>query len=109
MSKLEAVRRYLDGWIVRDADAIIASLTEDGTYEDPDTGGPITGNENRTDVTGLWSAFPDLTFEIESLAETGSDTAAAQWVMIGTNAGSMAGLPPQERCADWQPRTAPLP
>ena len=53
MSNLEAVRRYLDGWIVRDADAIIASLTEDGTYEDPGTGGPITGNENRTYVTGL--------------------------------------------------------
>ena len=41
--------------------------------------------------------FPDLTFEIESLAETGSDTAAAQWVMLGTNAGSMAGLPPTGR------------
>ena len=97
MSNLEAVRRYLDGWIVRDADAIIASLTDDGTYEDPGTGGPITGDEIRAYVAGLWSAFPDLTFEIESLAETGSDTAAAQWVMLGTNAGSMAGLPPTGR------------
>ena len=58
MSNLEAVRRYLDGWIVRDADAIIASLTDDGTYEDPGTGGPITGDEIRAYVAGLWSAFP---------------------------------------------------
>ena len=97
MSNLEAVRRYLDGWIVPDANAIIASLTDDGSYEDPGTGGPIAGDDIRTYVAGLWSAFPDLTFEIESFAETGSDTAAAQWVMLGTNTGSMAGLPPTGR------------
>jgi steroid delta-isomerase-like uncharacterized protein len=94
MSNVEAVQRYLDGWIVRDADAILASLTEDGTYEDPGTGGPIAGEALRGYMDGLWSAFPDLTFEIESLAETGPDTAAGQWVMLGTNTGSMMGLPP---------------
>jgi steroid delta-isomerase-like uncharacterized protein len=94
MSNLDWVRRYLDGWITRDADAILASLTEDGTYEDPGTAGPISGEALRDYVTGLWSAFPDLTFEVESLVETGRDTAAAQWVMLGTNTGSMSGLPP---------------
>jgi len=97
MSNLDAVRRYLDAWSTRDADAILSSLTKDGTYEDPGTGGPILGEALRAYVTGLWSAFPDLTFEIESLAETGSDTAAAQWVMLGTNTGSMMGLPPTSK------------
>ena len=94
MSNLEAVQRYLGAWIVRDADAILASLTDDGTYEDPGTGGPIAGESLRGYVAGLWSAFPDLTFEIESLVETGPATAAAQWIMLGTNTGSMMGLPP---------------
>jgi steroid delta-isomerase-like uncharacterized protein len=97
MSNLEAVQHYLDAWIARDADGILRSLTTQGTYEDPGTGGPIAGEDLRGYVTGLWSAFPDLTFEIESLAETGPDTAAAQWVMLGTNTGSMAGLPPTGR------------
>ena len=94
MSNLHAVQRYLDAWITRDADAILSSLTEDGTYEDPGTGGPIVGEALREYVTGLWSAFPDLTFEIEYLAETGPDTATVQWTMLGTNSGSMLGLPP---------------
>ena len=89
MSNLEAVQRYLDAWITRDADGILASLTDDGTYEDPGTGGPIAGESLRGYVAGLWSAFPDLTFEIEVLRR-----AAAQWVMRGTNTGSMAALPP---------------
>ena len=79
MSNLDAVERYLKGWITRDADAISSSLTKDGTYEDPGTGGPIMGEALCDYVTGLWSAFPDLTFEIESLVETGPDTAPIGW------------------------------
>jgi steroid delta-isomerase-like uncharacterized protein len=97
MADLEAVRAYLQGWVDRDMAAIHASLTDDGTYEDPSTGGPIAGEALTGYVTGLWAAFPDLTFEVESLAATGPDTAAAQWAMIGTNTGSMRGLPPTGR------------
>ena len=43
MSNLEAVQRYLGGWNMRDAGAIFASLTDDGTYEDPGSGGPHFG------------------------------------------------------------------
>ena len=94
MDNLDAVRRYLQGWIDRDADGILASLNDGGTYEDPSTGGPISGEAIRNYVKGLWSAFPDFTFEEQSLGETGPDTAAAQWLMKGTNTGSMMGLPP---------------
>ena len=94
MGNLDAVRRYMQAWIDRDADGILASLNDGGTYQDPATGGPIAGEAIRAYVTPLWQAFPDLTFEEESLAETGPDTAAAQWLMKGTNTGSMMGLPP---------------
>jgi hypothetical protein len=43
MADLEAVRAYQQGWVDRDMAAIHASLTDDGTYEDPSTGGPIAG------------------------------------------------------------------
>jgi len=94
MPVLDSIQRYFDGWNTRNADAILNSLTEGGTYEDPSTGQPLSGAALRGYVEGLWAAFPDLKFEITSKGETAPDKAAAEWKMIGTNAGSMNGLPP---------------
>jgi steroid delta-isomerase-like uncharacterized protein len=97
MDDLRTVDAYLRGWSSRDADAILATLAAGATYEDPSTGGPIGGVALRAYMAGLWAAFPDLAFEVVSLAATGPGRAAAQWVMTGTNTGSMMGLPPTGR------------
>ncbi len=94
MSNADVVRAYFHAWRARDADAILATFNDGGRYEDPGTGGPISGPALRGYVTGLWAAFPDLDFEEESLGEIAPDRMAAQWVMTGTNSGSMGGLPP---------------
>jgi steroid delta-isomerase-like uncharacterized protein len=94
MSHLDAVNRYLDGWIAQDADAVLSTLTPDGTYEDPSSHGALSGEAFRGYMKALWAAFPDLTFETQSVGEMGPDLVAAQWVMTGTNHGSMMGLPP---------------
>jgi steroid delta-isomerase-like uncharacterized protein len=94
MGNVELVRRYVQAWVDRDADAILASFGEGGTYEDPATGGPISAEALRAYVEGLWSAFPDLTFDEESLGEIAPDLVASQWVMRGTNYGGFGGLPP---------------
>jgi steroid delta-isomerase-like uncharacterized protein len=94
MTHIEVVSRYLDSWTARDADAVIATLNADGTYEDPSSGGPLSGEAFKGYMKGLWSVFPDLTFETQSVGEMGPDLVAAQWVMKGTNQGSMMGLPP---------------
>ncbi|MET0164957.1 MAG: ester cyclase, partial [Vicinamibacterales bacterium] len=94
MDNIASVRRYFKAWIDRDADAILASLVDGGTYQDPSTIVPISGETLRAYVNGLWQAFPDLTFEEESIGETGPNRVAAQWSMRGTNTGSMMGLPP---------------
>ena len=94
MDNIASVRRYFKAWIDHDADAILASLVDGGTYQDPSTVVPISGEALRTYVNGLWLAFPDLTFEEESIGETGPNRVAAQWLMRGTNTGSMMGLPP---------------
>lgn len=94
MTALDAARRYLDAWNARDADAVVASLAPDGTYQDPTTGGPISGAALKANVEGLCAAFPDLAFEVVSKAETGDGRVAAEWIMRGTNTGSLRGLPP---------------
>ncbi|MET0598503.1 MAG: ester cyclase [Mesorhizobium sp.] len=94
MDNIASVRRYFAAWTDRDADAILASLIEGGTYQDPSTVAPISGDAIRDYVDRLWSAFPDLTFQEESIGETGPNRVAAQWLMRGTNTGSIMGLPP---------------
>src|SRR5262245_23501261 len=94
MSALETAKRYFDAWNRRSPTEIIAAIKVDGTYEDPMTGGPLTGDSIGRYAGGLFEAFPDLSFEILSAAETGPTTVAAQWIMRGTNTGSMQGAPP---------------
>jgi steroid delta-isomerase-like uncharacterized protein len=100
MNTLAVAQRYFDAWIHRDADGIIDIFTDDGTYSDP-TAGQGLGKEATADYArALWDAFPDLTFEVISKAQTGSTTVAAQWVMRGTNTGSLQGLPPTGRSVE---------
>lgn len=94
MTNLDLVLAYMAAWNAHDAEAVLAALGPDGTYEDPSSGGPIKGEAFRSHAGALWEAFPDLGFEIVSEAETGPSSAAAQWVMRGTNTGSMRGMPP---------------
>ena len=97
MDNVTQVGRYFQAWTDRDADAILATFGEGGTYQDPGTGGPISGGAFRAHAGGLWSAFPDLAFTEEGIAEVRPDRVSSPWVMTGTNAGSFAGLPPTGR------------
>ena len=90
---MEALDRYFDAWNSHDSAAVVAALTDGGTYEDPTTGGPLTGDALAASVDSVYRAFPDVRFEIVSVAATGDDSAAAQWRMIGTNTGSLPGGP----------------
>ena len=100
MNALAVAQRYFDAWIHRDADGIIAVFTEDGTYSDPTAGQGLRRGATADYARGLWDAFPDLTFEIISKAQTGPESIAAQWVMRGTNTGSLQGLPPTGRSVE---------
>jgi steroid delta-isomerase-like uncharacterized protein len=97
MNALDIAQRYFDAWNRRDAPGIVAMFAEGGTYTDPTSGGTLTGNAIGEYASQLWAGFPDLSFELASVAQTGSDIVAAQWIMRGTNTGSFAGLPPTGR------------
>jgi steroid delta-isomerase-like uncharacterized protein len=88
MSMTEALDRYFDAWNARDGAAVVAALTEGGTYEDPTTGGPLSGDALAANVDGLAVGFPDLHFDIVSCDPTSDTSTAAQWRMTGTNTGA---------------------
>jgi steroid delta-isomerase-like uncharacterized protein len=92
MTCLDTARRYLDAWNAHDKDAIVRTFAADGTYGDPTTA-DISGDAIGAYATRLWSAFPDLSFDIGSVAEAGAGRVVAEWVMRGTNTGALQGLP----------------
>lgn len=94
MNSLEIANRYFDAWNLRDASAVLDTFAEGGTYSDPTTGGPLSGDALIAYIQGLVSAFPDLSFEITTVGFIAPDVVAAQWIMRGTNFGSINGLPP---------------
>ena len=93
MNPLDIARTYFAAWNQRDPAAIVATFAEDGTYRDP-TVPALTGSALARYTSGLFAAFPDLSFGIVSAAQTGDNIVAAQWMMRGTNTGPMAGGPP---------------
>lgn len=94
MNSLELANAYFDAWNAHDAQAIRAVINESGSYEDPATKAPLVGEAIGKYAQSLWEAFPDLSFELRSIAETGPGKIIAEWTMRGTNAGSFSGLPP---------------
>jgi len=96
MTNLEIARRYLDAWNAHDADAIARTFVAGGTYCDPTTP-ELSGDAIGAYAKGLWSAFPDLSFDVSSIAETGDHRVVAEWTMKGTNTEAFLGLPPTGR------------
>jgi steroid delta-isomerase-like uncharacterized protein len=102
-NSLQAFQAYADAWNRHDADGIVATFAEGGTYCDPATPGPLTGAAIGEYASGLWSAFPDLSFEMVRFMEGDGGAGysiSAEWVMRGTNTGSMMGLPPTGRAIE---------
>lgn len=97
MEPLEIAAHYFDAWNRRDPEAIASCFAAGGTYTDPgvpDGLGPAATAEY---ARGLFSAFPDLSFEVEWEGACDRETVAARWVMTGTNDGPFQGLPPSGR------------
>jgi steroid delta-isomerase-like uncharacterized protein len=94
---IDVARAYFDAWNRRDPAAIVALFAEGGTYHDPSLPQPLAGPAIAGYAGGLFAAFPDLTFETPSIVAGGDGLVAAQWLMRGTNAGPLLGLPPTGR------------
>ena len=91
MSLTDALDRYFAGWNDHDPTAVVAALVEKGTFEDPTTPAPRSGHALAEYVAELVVGFPDVRFDLISVAASGKTTAAVQWVMHGTNTGPGPG------------------
>ena len=98
MNAIEVVKRYFDAWNRHDADAIVAAFAEGGTYHNPDVAQALTGEAIARFANSVFTAFPDVSFEIVSIGDTGGGLVATQWLGRGTNTGPLAdGRPPTGR------------
>ena len=97
MNAGEMARAYIEARNAHDTDRINATFADGGSYSDPNVPDGISGPALAGYVNGLVSAFPDLEFQIGKLLEAGPDTAIVEWIMKGTNSGSLMGLPPTGR------------
>ncbi|MGO9944917.1 MAG: hypothetical protein ACLPIC_19445 [Rhodoblastus sp.] len=64
MGNIEQTRRYFKAWSDRDADAVLATFIEGGTYQDCMTGGPVAGDAMEAMAAikeeGIASFFEDV-------------------------------------------------
>lgn len=88
------VADYVEAWNAHDADAIVATFAAGGTYTDPTVPDGLTGDAIGAYAADLWTAFPDLSFDIERLTPTDDGCVLAQWTMHGTHEGPLEDLPP---------------
>jgi steroid delta-isomerase-like uncharacterized protein len=90
MNAIAAVKRYVDAWNRHDADAIVGLFAEGGTYSNPMAGQGLTGQAIASFAKGLFTVYPDASFEIVSIGDTGEGLVAWQWLARGTNSGPLA-------------------
>ncbi len=96
MTNTEIAKQYLDAWNTHNSEAIIKTFAAGGTYSDP-SAGEISGDAIGAYAKRLWSSFPDLSFEIISISEAGSERVVAEWQMKGANTEAFYGLPATNR------------
>lgn len=96
----EAITALFDrraaAWAARDAHALAALHTENGSVASP-TGGVLEGREEIERISRLWfSAFPDLVFQVEDLVIDGNRVVEIAHV-TGTHSGEFFGVAPTGR------------
>jgi steroid delta-isomerase-like uncharacterized protein len=100
------IDRYNDAWNAHDVERIVSMHTEDSVFENHTTGDVNVGKDAiRAAITGIFSVFPDLTFEgrRQYIRE---DLVVQEWTARGTHQGTMrrSGMevPPTSRRVEYR-------
>jgi steroid delta-isomerase-like uncharacterized protein len=92
--KVAAVtRRYIDAFGARDVPACLKCFAPDGTYSDPNTPSPLSGDAIAEQFREVFAAFPDATTATVALYPITDELTAWRWIIRGTHAGPLRGLP----------------
>ena len=100
MNALEVVQRYLAAWSVGDPAKLLPMFAEEGTHEDPTSGGPVGGEALARHVGGLRALFPDLSFAIVGTPRVSDAGGAVEWIMRGASALPVMSGAPTERAVE---------
>jgi len=86
------IEAYFAAWDAHDPQAVVALFADGGSYEDPVTGSPLTGDAIGEYAKGLFAAFPDLKLELISQAPTSTGQIAVPWLLFGTHQGPLGEM-----------------
>ena len=102
MNALEVTQRQLDAWNGHDAEALVALYAEGATYHSPCFSYPRKWQAIADFVKSVFTAYPDLRFEMISNGDTGGGLVASQLVLHATHTGRfMDGTPPTGRTVSY--------
>jgi steroid delta-isomerase-like uncharacterized protein len=89
MNAIEVVQRANKAYNAHDADALAVMYADGATYGNPRAGQGLTGKAITNYAKAVWSAYPDALVELITVGDTGGGLVAAQWVLRGTNTGTL--------------------
>lgn len=89
----QVVHDYVDAFARADVDGCARAFAADGTYSDPGTGGPLSGQALKDHFAAFFGGFPDATCETVSLDPVTEHLSAWRWILRGTNTSSYRGAP----------------
>jgi len=101
MRTFDAVQTYFDAWNAHNPDAILKSLASQGGYSDPCGGENLSGEGLKNYCAALFTAFPDIRFEITSTTHDGGNRFTVEWLGKGTHKGPLLGSPATGRTFKW--------
>jgi steroid delta-isomerase-like uncharacterized protein len=94
MNSIEVARNHFNSWNRHDADAIVGAFVEGGTYNNPNFDQPLTGVAIGDFAKSVFTGFPDVSLEVSSIGDIGGGLVAVEWVLRGTNTGTLGGGTP---------------
>ena len=93
----QIVSTYIDAFCRQDLDTCLATFAPDGTYSDPVTAQPLSGQALKDYFGRVFAGFTDATIETVAAHAITEDLVVWRWVIRGTNTGSNPGSPPTGR------------
>lgn len=89
----KVLKDYLTALNSHDAEKIASLWMDDGVLDDVASGTVTRGKkELNTSFNDIFTAFPDVEWELKSFFSTG-DHIASEWVETGTQTGDWSGIP----------------
>ncbi len=93
----QIVSTYIDAFCRQDLDTCLATFAPDGTYSDPVTAQPLSGQAIKDYFGRVFAGFTDATIETVAAHAITEDLVVWRWVIRGTNTGSNLGSLPTGR------------